>query len=269
MRVRTLFISWYALLGTTSMLAQTPSAASIAGSWRGEAVPDGQSPTPISMSLRVDGKTISGPVTGLPTAAEVKSGSYDPHTGAFRLDVGQPGSTAMFVVMEGYIVKGTAVGRITGPNLGGTFLMTKGTPQPEVLTPSGDAPTKAVKFGFDEVNGWVTKAADLVPADKYSYRPVATVRTFGQLVGHVADGYNYYCARAAGKQVEWSDAIEKGPTDKAAVVMKLKQALAVCTGAYGGSGDIGQKMANVAHTNLHYGNMITYIRMLGLTPPSS
>jgi hypothetical protein len=38
---------------------------------------------------------------------------------------------------------------------------------------------------------------------------------------------------------------------------------------YAGTGDIGQLMANVAHTNLHYGNLITYIRMLGMVPPSS
>jgi hypothetical protein len=39
-----------------------------------------------------------------------------------------------------------------------------------------------VRKGFEEVNDWVTKAADMVPADKYSYRPVDTVRTFGELI---------------------------------------------------------------------------------------
>jgi hypothetical protein len=29
---------------------------------------------------------------------------------------------------------------------------------------------------------------------------------FGELPGHIADGSNYYCARATGKKVEWSDA---------------------------------------------------------------
>jgi len=131
-----------------------------------------------------------------------------------------------------------------------------------------DAAT-AVKAGFTEVSEWVNKSAALIPADKYSYKPTATVRTVGQMVAHVADSYNYYCARAAGRRVEWSDAIEKGVTDKATLAPKLKQALDVCTAAYNGKGDIGQLMANVAHTSLHYGNLITYIRMLGLTPPSS
>src|SRR5688572_5140169 len=63
---------------------------------------------------------------------------------------------------------------------------------------------------FAEVSSLVMKSADMVPADKYTYRPVATVRTFGELVAHVADSYTWYCSRASGRNLEWSDAIEKG-----------------------------------------------------------
>lgn len=125
-----------------------------------------------------------------------------------------------------------------------------------------------LKGGFAEVNGWIVKSAELVPADRYTYRPVATVRTFGELVAHVADGYNWYCANASGKQTEWSDAVEKGRTDKATVVVKLKQAADACTAA-SEKGQPMQLMQNIGHANLHYGNMITYLRMMGLVPPSS
>ena len=128
----------------------------------------------------------------------------------------------------------------------------------------------AVRAGFTEVSGWVTKAAELIPAEKYTYKPTTTVRTVGQMIAHIADSYGYYCARASNRNVQWSDAIEKGATDKATLATKLKQAGDACNSAYtAGTGDIGQLMANVAHTNLHYGNLITYIRMLGMTPPSS
>lgn len=135
--------------------------------------------------------------------------------------------------------------------------------------PAADDPQALVRAGFDEVSGWVTKAADLVPADKYAYKPVATVRSFGQLIGHIADGQNYYCARAAGRDVQWSDAVEKGSQDKAVLIQKLKDSIAVCAAAAGSPRAFGQLMANVAHTSLHYGNIITYMRMLGLVPPSS
>ena len=127
-----------------------------------------------------------------------------------------------------------------------------------------------LRNGFNEVNEWVVKAADMVPADKYNYRPVDTVRTFGQLIGHVTDSYNFFCARGAGNKVEWSDAVEKGTTDKDTLLPKLKEAVGKCDAAYGsGSGQFRPLFSNVGHTSLHYGNIITYMRMMGLKPPSS
>lgn len=132
-----------------------------------------------------------------------------------------------------------------------------------------DAATELRK-GFAEVSAWVSQAAEMVPDDKYNYRPVDSVRTFGQLVAHIADSYNYYCAQAAGKNVEWSDAIEKGSTDKATVAPQLKLAVDRCTEVYKSSnGRVGPLLGNVGHTSLHYGNIITYMRMLGMKPPSS
>jgi uncharacterized damage-inducible protein DinB len=57
-----------------------------------------------------------------------------------------------------------------------------------------------MRNGFNEVNGWVTKAAEMVPAEKYTYRPADTVRTFGQLIAHITDSYNYFCANGARQQ---------------------------------------------------------------------
>jgi hypothetical protein len=132
-----------------------------------------------------------------------------------------------------------------------------------------DASTE-LKNGFNEVNGWVVKAADLVPADKYNYKPVDTVRTFGQLIAHITDSYNYFCAHGVGNKVQWSEAVEKGTTDKDTLLPKLKEAVGRCDAAYGASnGQFKPLFLNVGHTNLHYGNLITYIRMLGLKPPSS
>ena len=133
-----------------------------------------------------------------------------------------------------------------------------------------DSTRMLLKGGFEEVAGFITKAAELVPAERWNYRPVATVRTFGELVAHVADSYTWYCSRASGRNLEWSDAIEKGKTDKATVTQKLSEAMAVCTAAHGGSNaNIGPLFSNINHTSLHYGNIITYLRMLGLVPPSS
>jgi len=127
-----------------------------------------------------------------------------------------------------------------------------------------------VRNGFNEVNGFVTKAAEMVPADKYNYRPVDTVRTFGQLIAHITDTYNYFCAHAVGNKVEYSEAVEKAGTDKDTLLPKLKEAVGKCNAAYSSnSSQLKPLFINLGHTNLHYGNIITYMRMMGLKPPSS
>jgi len=127
-----------------------------------------------------------------------------------------------------------------------------------------------LRNGFNEVNDWVTKAAEMVPADKYNYKPVDTVRTFGQIIAHVTDSYNYFCAHGVGNKVEYTDAVEKAGTDKETLIPKLKEAVAKCNAAYGSSNaQFRPLFSNLGHANLHYGNIITYMRMMGLKPPSS
>ena len=135
--------------------------------------------------------------------------------------------------------------------------------------PKTDSTRMALSYGFNEVAGWVAKSAEMVPDAKYTYKPVSTVRSYGELVAHIVDGMNWYCAQATGRKVEWSDATAKGKTDKATVTAALKKATASCKAQYDGAGKFMPLMANVGHTNLHYGNNITYLRMMGMVPPSS
>lgn len=149
------------------------------------------------------------------------------------------------------------------------LLATPGLAQSAGAGTADTATAAALRRSFAEVSGYITRSADMVPADKYSYRPTASVMTFGQLIAHLADSYHFYCARAAGRPAQEEDGIAKGPLDKATLVAKLKQATDVCTAAYAGKPVIRPGLTNISHTNLHYGNIITYLRMLGMTPPSS
>lgn len=128
----------------------------------------------------------------------------------------------------------------------------------------------AATAGFKEVSGWLAQTADLIPADKYSYKPIGTVRSAGEMLAHAVDGMHWYCGMATGNKVEWSDATEKGRIDKPTIVAALKRATDRCAGIYADpKSRIDQLFGNVAHSNLHYGNLVTYMRMLGLKPPSS
>jgi uncharacterized damage-inducible protein DinB len=123
--------------------------------------------------------------------------------------------------------------------------------------------------GFQEVSDWITKSAEMVPAEKYDYKPVDTVRSFGQIIAHVADSLNYYCAAATGNKPAGESA-EKGTIDKATLVPKLKAAVDKCNTVYASdSAQLEPLLENIGHSNLHYGNLITYLRMMGMKPPSS
>jgi uncharacterized damage-inducible protein DinB len=135
------------------------------------------------------------------------------------------------------------------------------------------------------VIGWVTAAAEQVPDSSYSYRPVPTVRTFGQLIAHIAGSQDMFCALALGDKANASDDIEKTTTGKAALVAALKASTAHCQKAYAMSDAdatkrtvrvfVGERSAlwavlySTAHDYEHYGNIVTYMRMLGMVPPSS
>jgi uncharacterized damage-inducible protein DinB len=125
-----------------------------------------------------------------------------------------------------------------------------------------------------------------VPENEYAFKPTPQVRSFGELVGHIADAQNFFCGVAAGDNPEYSDAIEKSksPT-KAGLVSALKASVATCDDVYAkttagnalelvksGKGDALRGMLlldNISHDSEHYGNIVTYMRLKGHVPPST
>jgi uncharacterized damage-inducible protein DinB len=130
----------------------------------------------------------------------------------------------------------------------------------------------------------ILRSAEKMPEDKYAFKPVDSVRTYGQILAHVADGQYEFCGAAAGKQEEKD--VEHTAKTKPEIVAALKTAFAYCDAIYAGMSDAkavemipafgGAKITrlsmldfNVAHTMEHYGNLVTYMRIEGLVPPSS
>lgn len=144
--------------------------------------------------------------------------------------------------------------------------------------------TTASKQTYMIVNTWVLKAAQEMPEKDYSFRPTPKVRTFGQLVAHEADGQYEFCSVVVGSRTRGPQ-VEKNVHGKANLITALKQAFEYCDKAYDGMTDahaadmvrfFGHPMPklavldfNTAHTDEHYGNMVTYLRIKGLVPPSS
>jgi uncharacterized damage-inducible protein DinB len=144
--------------------------------------------------------------------------------------------------------------------------------------------TASEKGFYTLVSSEVIAAAQKMPEANYSFRPTPEVRSFGQLVGHVADAQYSFCSTATGEPNSTKD-IEKTKTSKADLVSSLKDAVDFCNKAFAGMTDaegsqlvklMGYNVAkltvlsvNTAHMDEHYGNMVTYLRLKGIVPPSS
>lgn len=140
------------------------------------------------------------------------------------------------------------------------------------------------KMLYTMTKGNILKSAEEMPEANYSFKPVDTVRTFGQLVGHVADGQYEFCSAVVGDEKE-HPSVEKSKTTKADLIQALKDAFAYCDTAYNGMTDThaadsvkffgrsANKLTilsfNISHNSEHYGNIVTYLRIKGLVPPSS
>ncbi|MBV8895272.1 MAG: DinB family protein [Acidobacteriaceae bacterium] len=153
-------------------------------------------------------------------------------------------------------------------------------------TPSAPANPMSggTKFMYGQTKNDVLKAAEEMSEENYSFKPIDTVRSFGQLVAHVADAQYEFCSAVLGDGKQ-PPGIEKSKTSKADIIAALKDAFAYCDQAYNGLTDaqastvvkfFGHNAAkitildyNSAHNMEHYGNMVTYLRMKGMVPPSS
>ena len=130
---------------------------------------------------------------------------------------------------------------------------------------------------------FIVRSAELMSEGDFAFKPAATVRSFGQIVAHVADDEMGWCAQVLGEPVKKTQ-FEKTLTAKADIVKAIRDAGAYCEKAYGitdaqaaGVTTIwgGQQpkiqglVDNAAHDWEHYGNIVTYLRLKGLVPPSS
>jgi len=152
------------------------------------------------------------------------------------------------------------------------------------LLAQGPSAVASSRMLWENVNNYLIQSAVDMPAEKYAYKPTPAVRSFGELIGHVAGSQNMFCAVAMGEKPPAEDAVEKAATTKEALVAALKASVANCQRAYSqsdaeavGKVDVfGEKqsrlyvlMMNTGHDNEHYGNIVTYLRMNGMVPPSS
>jgi uncharacterized damage-inducible protein DinB len=142
----------------------------------------------------------------------------------------------------------------------------------------------SVQDGASYVREMLTKAAEQMSEEDYAFKPTPEVRSFGQLLAHVADADYGFCSAVKGERAPVS-AVEKTKTTRADIQKALSEAFAYCAGAYEGMTDAKAKtmvefrgkprpalavlIFRTYHSLLHYGNVVTYMRLRGKVPPST
>lgn len=151
--------------------------------------------------------------------------------------------------------------------------------------------TAGIVQQYNSVKGNIEKAADAMPDDGYSFKPTPAERDFGGWVAHVAQAQLGSCSRIAGQTADADtmtmlQGVAGGTAaSKADLVVALKKSFDMCDAAYNGltdanAGDpvpyfrgnasrISALAGNVGHDNECYGSMAVYLRLKGITPPSS
>ena len=133
------------------------------------------------------------------------------------------------------------------------------------------------------VRSLVTRAAEMMPEEQYGFRPVETVRTFGEIVAHITDTQYIFCSMVLGEPRP--ERAAPAPQTKAQLLDAMKNAFEYCSSAHASLDDttgtalvrlmgsdtprLGVLNINTTHTIEHYGNLVTYLRMNGLVPPTS
>lgn len=166
-----------------------------------------------------------------------------------------------------------------------THLFAQNKPQTEAAPSVSSNPIiKHHKMFYSVMKIWLLESAKKMPEENYAFKPTPEVRSYGEILVHVANQHYRFCSIVRGEENP-NLKFEKTPVSKFEITAALKEAFSYCDKAYDSMNDktafemvshskmdhpkLGLLIANLTHSALHYGNLITYMRMKNIVPPSS
>jgi uncharacterized damage-inducible protein DinB len=165
-----------------------------------------------------------------------------------------------------------------------TLALAQQAPTPSAPGANDNPYSAFAKVAYTRISGLLLRSAEKMPEENYNFKPTDGVRTYGQILGHVADAQYLFCSLATGEKNP-DLKIEKTKTSKADITAALKDAVAYCDKAYASMTDasgagtvslfghdtpkLGVLTVNNLHNMEHYGNLVVYMRIKGIVPPSS
>ena len=137
--------------------------------------------------------------------------------------------------------------------------------------------TTVLTARWEQVARKIADLAEALPGDKIDAQPITGLRSYGEVLRHVAFWNHYVADTLKGKKTDESpnELPRKEYATKALAVKALNQSsaeVAAELGKHSGSG--GEKTAELVvtfleHTSEHYGQLVVYARLMGIVPPAS
>jgi hypothetical protein len=143
----------------------------------------------------------------------------------------------------------------------------------------------SVRKVFDEYAKDLVATAEIMPEDKYSFKPTPENMTFGKTIGHIADVNNAICSKMFTPPA--TPLAKSSDTDsKAKLVAGLKASMDYCGVQFSKMTDsnlaemvpffggkqitrMGAALAVVTDFADHYAGLSIHLRMNGLLPPTA
>src|SRR5262245_32298243 len=108
--------------------------------------------------------------------------------------------------------------QVTGMALAGPLRGAAAATQAQTRGGAPQPVADAVRSAWDGAKKNIRESAEFMPEAKFTFKPVDTVRTFGQLIGHVAGANYVFCAAAKGEKSPQAEAAFEALATKAALI---------------------------------------------------
>ena len=151
--------------------------------------------------------------------------------------------------------------------------------------PADSSYTASVRNRWNAIKRNVAGSAQAMPEAGFVFKPTPEVRSFAELLGHLTNEHYIFCSQMKGEKNPHEAVDFEKKTAKADVVKDINDSIAYCDAAYAAMTDdaktitpfapnrrdtpFSSALLNVTHDSEHYGNLVTYLRLKGIVPPSS
>lgn len=152
------------------------------------------------------------------------------------------------------------------------------------MSPVANPVSGFVKAGVARYEKNMVTAAEAMPAEKYGFKPMPEMNSFGHLIMHIAQSNNTFCSKISGQTAPDVKISESDPKDK--LVAMLKDSFAFCTTALANVDDskLGEQFVLFGGRPIsrggalvalggswtdHYATQAIYLRLNGILPPTA